>query len=121
MRTEVNFRFDDARPIPWVRKRDYGLSAVSGPNAIALRSAVPLQGKDYTTVAEFTIAEGQSVPFRLTWYPSNLAEPVEVDSLRMLSATEQWWRHLAGRCNCRGAYRHALLPPLLPLKPPTYA
>ena len=121
MRTEVIFRFDYGRTIPWVRKRDYGLSAVSGPNAIALRSAVPLQSKDYTTVAEFTIAEGQSVPFRLTWYPSNLAEPVDVDSLRMLSATEEWWRDWAGRCNCRGEWRDAVLRSLITLKALTYA
>jgi len=65
MRAEVIFRFDYGRTIPWVRKRDYGLSAVSGPNAIALRTEVPLQSRDYTTFAEFTIAEGQSVPFRV--------------------------------------------------------
>src|SRR5712664_2350957 len=79
MRAEIIFRFDYGRTIPWVRKRDYGLSAVSGPNAIALRSEVPLESRDYTTFAEFTIAEGQAVPFRMTWYPSFQGEPADGD------------------------------------------
>ncbi|MGA7872824.1 MAG: glycoside hydrolase family 15 protein [Candidatus Binatus sp.] len=121
MRAELNFRFDYGRTIPWVRRRDYGLSAVSGPNAIALRTAVPLRSEDYTTFAEFTVAEGQSVPFRLTWYPSNQAEPGEDDPLRMLSATEQWWRDWAGRCGCRGEWRDTVVRSLITLKALTYA
>ena len=85
MRTEVIFRFDYGRTIPWVRKRDYGISAVSGPSAIALRTAVPLNSEDYTTVGEFTVSEGQSVTFRLTGYPSHEDEPGDVDPLSMRS------------------------------------
>ena len=102
MRTEIIFRFDYGRTIPWVRKRDYGLSAVSGPSAIALRTAVPLSSKDYTTFGEFTISEGQSETFRLTCYPSHEDEPGDADPLRMLSATEQRWRDWAGRCSLPG-------------------
>ena len=61
MRTEVILRFDYGRTIPWVRKRDYGISAVSGPSAVALRTAIPLSSEDYTTVGEFTVGEGESV------------------------------------------------------------
>lgn len=121
MRAEVILRFDYGRTIPWVRKRDYGLSAVSGPNAIALRTAVPLQNEDFTTVAEFTITEGESVPFRMTWYPSNQDEPAELDPLSTLSATEQWWRDWAGRCKCQGEWRDPVLRSLITLKALTYA
>ena len=121
MRTEGILRFDYGRTIPWVRKRDYGLSAISGPNAIALRTAVPLQGEDYTTFAEFTIAEGQSVPFRMTWYPSHQDEPSDLDPLGMLSATEVWWRDWAGRCKCQGEWRDPVLRSLITLKALTYA
>lgn len=121
MRTEVIFRFDYGRTIPWVRKRDYGLSTVSGPNAIAFRTTVPLESKDYTTFAEFTIAEGQSVPFRLTWYPSHQADPDDHDPLQMLSETEEWWRVWAGQCQCKGEWRDAVLRSLITLKALTYA
>ena len=76
MRTEVIIRFDYGHTLPWVRKRDYGFSAVSGPNAIAFRTAVPLESKDYTTVGEFTIGEGQAETFRLTWFPSVCRHPL---------------------------------------------
>jgi len=121
MRAELILRFDYGRTIPWVRKRDYGLSAVSGPNAIAMRTEVPLRSEDYTTFAEFTIAEGQSVPFRMTWYPSNQDEPADLDPLRMLSATEDWWRDWAGRCKCQGEWRDPVLRSLITLKALTYA
>jgi GH15 family glucan-1,4-alpha-glucosidase len=121
MRAELILRFDYGRTIPWVRKRDYGLSAVSGPNAIAMRTAVPLRSEDYTTFAEFTVAEGQSVPFRMTWYPSHQNEPADLDPLRMLSATEEWWRDWAGRCKCQGEWRDPVLRSLITLKALTYA
>ena len=121
MRAELILRFDYGRTIPWVRKRDYGLSAVSGPNAIAMRTEVPLRSEDYTTFAEFTIAEGQSVPFRMTWYPSHQNEPADLDPLSMLSATEDWWRDWAGRCKCQGEWRDPVLRSLITLKALTYA
>jgi GH15 family glucan-1,4-alpha-glucosidase len=120
MRAEIIFRFDYGRSIPWVRKRDYGLSAISGPNAIALRTAVPLQSKDFTTFAEFTVSEGQSVPFRLTWYPSHQSEPDDKDPLSVLSATEQRWRDWAGRCKCQGEWRDPVMRSLITLKALTY-
>jgi len=56
MRTELRLRFDYGRTIPWVRRRDYGLSAVSGPIAIAFRTPLELRSEDYTTFAEFNLA-----------------------------------------------------------------
>ena len=120
MRTEVIIRFDYGHTIPWVRKRDYGISAVSGPNAITFRTAVPLASKDYTTVGEFTINEGQSETFRMTGYPSNEDEPADGDPLSKLSATEQRWRDWAGRCSCQGEWRDAVVRSLITLKALTY-
>ena len=121
MRMEVTLRFDYGHTIPWVRKREYGLSAVSGPNAIAFRTAVPLRNENYTTFSEFTVAEGQSVPFTLTWYPSNQAEPRDADPLRQLAAAGQWWRDWSGRCGCEGEWRDAVVRSLITLKALTYA
>ncbi|MGA9723173.1 MAG: glycoside hydrolase family 15 protein, partial [Candidatus Binatus sp.] len=120
MRTEVIFRFDYGRTLPWVRKRDYGISAVSGPIAIAFRTEVPLRSEDYTTVGEFSIAEGQSVTFRMTGYPSHEDEPGDVDPLGMLSETEQRWRDWAGRCSSQGEWRDTVVRSLITLKALTY-
>ena len=120
MRTEVIFRFDYGHTIPWVRKRDYGISAVSGPNAIAFRTAVPLNSEDYTTVGEFTISEGQKETFRLTGYPSYEEEPGEADPLKMLSVAETRWRDWTGRCAGEGEWRDAVVRSLITLKALTY-
>ena len=121
MRAEVIIRFDYGHTIPWVRKRDYGFSAVSGPNAIAFRTAVPLESKDYTTIGEFTISEGQSETFRLTWFPSHEDEPGDGDPLRMLSEAERRWRDWAGRCSSEGEWRDAVVRSLITLKALIYA
>jgi GH15 family glucan-1,4-alpha-glucosidase len=120
MRTELILRFDYGHTIPWVRKRDYGISAVSGPNAIAFRTAVPLDSKDFTTVGEFTISEGQTETFRLTGYPSHEAEPGEADPLGMLSVVEERWRQWAGRCSCKGEWRDPVVRSLITLKALSY-
>ncbi len=121
MRTELILRFDYGHTIPWVRKRDYGISAVSGPNAIAFRTAVPLASKDFTTVGEFTIGEGQSETFRLTGYPSHEKEPGDGDPLRLLTVLEERWRKWAGRCSCQGEWREPVVRSLITLKALTYA
>jgi GH15 family glucan-1,4-alpha-glucosidase len=120
MRTELTIRFDYGHTIPWVRKRDYGISAISGPNAIAFRTAVPLDSKDFTTIGEFTISEGQSETFRLTGYPSHEDEPGDGDPLSKLSATEQRWCDWAGRCSSQGEWRDAVVRSLITLKALTY-
>ena len=120
MRTEVVFRFDYGHTIPWVRKRDYGISAVSGPNAIAFRTAVPLNSEDYTTVGEFTISEGQTETFRLTGYPSYEDEPGDADPLKMLSVAETRWRDWTARCTGEGEWRDAVVRSLITLKALTY-
>ncbi|HLX05262.1 MAG TPA: glycoside hydrolase family 15 protein [Candidatus Binatus sp.] len=120
MRTEIILRFDYGHSIPWVRKRDYGFSAVSGPSAIAFRTNVPLSSKDYTTFGEFTISEGQTETFRLTSYPSHEEEPGDADQLKMLSTTEQRWRDWSDRCTCQGEWREPVLRSLITLKALTY-
>ena len=121
MRTELILRFDYGHTIPWVRKRDYGISAVSGPNAIVFRTAVPLDSRGFTTVGEFTICEGQSETFRLTGYPSHQAEPGEADPLSLLSVVEERWREWAGRCSCQGEFRDPVVRSLITLKALTYS
>jgi len=75
MRTELILRFGLWAHNSWVRKRDYGIKRSIGPNADRVPNGGPAGQQDFTTVAEFTIGEGQSETFRLTGYPSHEAEP----------------------------------------------
>jgi GH15 family glucan-1,4-alpha-glucosidase len=89
---------------------------------LSLRTDVELYGKDFKTLADFTVSEGQRVAFDLTWYPSHQHAPTELDVERALDETEQWWREWSDRCNFEdGPWREAVLRSLITLKGLTYA
>ena len=121
MRTELVIRFDYGRAVPWVQRADSGLHAVAGPDALRLRTPVALQGRNFTTVGEFTLSEGEKVPFDLSWYPSHLAAPAELDVEGALEHTAEWWRKWCGRCSYEGEWREEVLRSLVTLKALTYA
>ena len=75
VRSELVFRFDYGWIVPWVRRHDWGTSAIAGPDMLRLRSWVEHRGEGFSTVAGFTVKEGQKVPFTLTWHPSHQPSP----------------------------------------------
>jgi GH15 family glucan-1,4-alpha-glucosidase len=121
MSMEVEFRFDYGRTVPWVRRRDYGLSAIAGPNALNLRTPVRLRGKGFSTVAEFHVRTGETVPFTLTWYPSHEEAPGPRHPLHHLRDTEQWWREWSSHCTFQGPWRDIVMRSLITLKALTYS
>lgn len=71
MRMRLVTRFDYGQVVPWVRTVDGVLRLIAGPNALALRTPIEMHGEDLTTVAEFTVNEGDHVPFVLSWLPAH--------------------------------------------------
>src|SRR4029453_1414668 len=71
VRSRLVIRFDYGRGVPGVRKIDGRLVAVAGPDALLLRGPVVHEGVGFTSVGDFTVNEGDRVPFVLTWYPSH--------------------------------------------------
>src|SRR6266852_4970652 len=65
MQTEILFRFDYGRTVPWVRRRTYGLSAIVGPDEVLLRTDVPLRGADFTTRGDFVGGAVETAAFVL--------------------------------------------------------
>ena len=57
---DLVLRFNYGQAVPWVRRRDYGLSAIAGPDAIELHTPVQLVGRDLKTFASFAVREGDS-------------------------------------------------------------
>jgi GH15 family glucan-1,4-alpha-glucosidase len=121
MRMELIIRFDYGSIVPWVRRTERGLSAVAGPDAMQVHSDVALRGENLKTHAEFTVSEGQQVPFVLRWYPSHEQSPEPSDPFQRLRETESWWNEWAGRCRSKGPWRAAVLRSLITLKALTYA
>ncbi|MGW8369955.1 MAG: glycoside hydrolase family 15 protein, partial [Gammaproteobacteria bacterium] len=120
MRTELIFRFDYGKLIPWVRHENEGLRAIAGPTALRIRSPVELRGKNFRTEGEFRVAAGQTVPFVLTCFPSHQSEPGPIDASRQLSETEQWWHEWSGRYTDKGPWREPVIRSLITLKALTY-
>lgn len=121
MRSEVRLRFDYGHVIPWVRRSDGDLGAIAGPDAAWLRAPVDLQGEDFAMHAEFTVSEGERIPFVLTWQASHLPVPVPVDPERALAETEQLWDEWSRHLGYRGEWRDAVMRSLITLKALTYA
>jgi GH15 family glucan-1,4-alpha-glucosidase len=121
MRMQLVVRFEYGSIVPWVSRRGRLLSAVAGPDALALRSPAELRGEDLTTVAEFAVSAGESVPFVLTWHASHDRAPRAIDPHRAVADTEEWWREWSGRCSYEGEWRDAVERSLIVLKALTYA
>ena len=98
MGMELVLRFNYGQAVPWVRRRDYGLSAVAGPDAIELHTDVPLEGADFRTLARFDVREGESVPFTLSYHRSHRAPHFVPDREESYELTVGWWREWAKRC-----------------------
>ncbi|MDP9070971.1 MAG: glycoside hydrolase family 15 protein [Actinomycetota bacterium] len=121
MRMELVVRLDYGSIVPWVRRLDGSLSFVAGPDALELRTPVETKGMGLTTVAEFSVAAGQQVPFVLTWHPSHEAPPPPIDALVAQRDTAAWWREWAGRCHVDFGWEDVVRRSLLTLKALTYA
>ncbi len=120
MNLELVIRFDYGSVVPWVRSTDRGISAVAGPDRLSLRTEVPLRGENFKTVATFTVAEEQRIPFELSWSPSHRDEAVALDVDQAIQATEKWWREWSDRCCYQGEWRDAVLRSLITLKALTF-
>jgi GH15 family glucan-1,4-alpha-glucosidase len=121
MRLELVIRLDYGSLVPWVRRTEDGILAVAGPSALRLRAPCSLRGEDFRTVAEFTVREGQRMPFTLTWHPSYEPEPRVPDPEQTIEHTEAWWRQWSQRCAYTGEWREAVVRSLITLKAMTYA
>jgi GH15 family glucan-1,4-alpha-glucosidase len=121
MNMELVIRFDYGSVIPWVRRTQSGMSAIAGPDMLSLRTQVPLRGENFKTVAEFTVNEGQKIPFDLTWYPSHRNEPLPLNTDEAVQNTQNWWREWSNRCSYRGKWRDAVLRSLITLKALTFS
>jgi GH15 family glucan-1,4-alpha-glucosidase len=121
MHTDLILRFNYGRSIPWVRSHLGGPSAVAGPNAVQFVTPVPLHGTpELTTVGDFTVKAGESVPFTMSWYPSHHRGYRYRDPFDHLLETENAWCDWSNHCTLKGPWRQAIIRSLITLKMLTY-
>lgn len=120
MKMELRLRFDYGATVPWVTRSDDGIRAVAGPDLVVLRTEAPLTGENLTTISEFTVNEGQSVDFVMTYGRSYLHAPRAIQVSKALEATQRYWEQWAEMCDYQGPYRAAVERSLITLKALTY-
>jgi GH15 family glucan-1,4-alpha-glucosidase len=121
MRTELILRFGYGAIVPWVTSLEDGtLRAIAGPDMTVLRTPVHLKGKDMTTVGEFTVARGETIPFILTYSRSHKPPPTTMDPSESLEATEKFWTGWSAKCRPAGEWSDAVRRSMITLKALTY-
>jgi GH15 family glucan-1,4-alpha-glucosidase len=121
MKMQLVIRFDYGSIVPWVRRTKGGIRAIAGPDALELCTPLELRGENMTTVAEFTVQEGQRIPLVLQWQPSNEEPSCFADADETINKTDEWWRAWASRSTYDGPYREQVVRSLITLKAQTFA
>jgi GH15 family glucan-1,4-alpha-glucosidase len=120
MRMELVIRFGFGVDIPWVRRIDHSLLAVAGQDMTVLRTPAKTRGEDMTTVSDFEVRVGETVPFVLTYGPSHLEPPAPIDPEIALQETEKFWQDWCGKCTSDGDYHDLIMRSLITLKALTF-
>jgi GH15 family glucan-1,4-alpha-glucosidase len=122
MRMELIIRFGFGNDVPWVRRDQdsTALLAIGGPDMTVLRTPVETRGEDMTTVADFEVGEGETIPFVLTYGPSHLPPPNAIDPEIALRDTKQFWTDWCNRGTYEGEHRNLVMRSLITLKALTF-
>jgi GH15 family glucan-1,4-alpha-glucosidase len=120
MRMELVARFGYGRDSPWIERASGEVIATCGPDALRLSTPVETCPGGAGESAEFTVSEGETVPFSLTWFPSHQSVPAYRDPFGLVSDSERWWRAWSERCTYEGEWREPVLRSLMTLKALTY-
>ncbi|MET0626875.1 MAG: glycoside hydrolase family 15 protein [Acidimicrobiia bacterium] len=118
---DLRVRFDYGTALPWVRTHDGHTRLIAGANSMWLRTPVETTGAGLSTVADFVVSPGDSIPFLLSWNPSHEPMPHRGDTHNLLHDTLSWWNKWSGQSTYRGEYRDLVMRSLIALKAMTYA
>ncbi len=121
MRHEWIVRFGYGKIRPWVSRGKDGdgqpmITAVAGPDMLALRGSRLPKAEDGRHVELFDVAAGETLTFSLTWVRSHYQVPAQLDVEERLEATIARSENWAKTCDYFGPYRDAVLRSLLVLR-----
>ena len=125
MSMELIPRFDYGAIVPWVTTSGSRIRAIAGPDALVLDTPVDVRHGDPASPgalrAEFTVSEGDRVPFVLGYHRSHQPMPGLVDAEAGLSRTAGFWRDWVARTTYAGPWDEPVQRSLITLKALTYA
>ncbi len=122
MEMDLCVRFDYGVAVPWATRLPDGdgVSMIAGPDMAVLRTPLKLEGRDMRTVAGFTVAAGETVPFVLCHSASHLPPPPPIDIGQALAHTKTHWQEWSSRCTYDGPHQAAVKRSLVVLKSLTF-
>jgi GH15 family glucan-1,4-alpha-glucosidase len=120
--SELVLRFCYGSNVPWVTRLPDGTRrAIAGPEMVIMRTPIDIRGKELTTVADFTVAAGERIPFVMSYAPSHLDPPAPVDPEACLVKTERFWKDWIARDKISCPWDTTVRRSLITLKALTYA
>ena len=121
MEMVMKVRFDYGKSVPWVRRNGDQLIMVLGPNSLLVGSTMKLTGKDFSTRASFTVAEGERHSVSMVYYDSTSPLPRLHDPSEALEACLSFWHGYMRHCteNC-AEYQEVVERSIITLKALTY-
>jgi len=118
-------RFDYARSLPtWTVHERAGVRASHFDESLTLHTSVPLRVDGFAATASFRVAAGETATFVAAYRrPAPLVwrSGVEEEALRVLRATETYWKEWIARCTYDGPYADAVRRSALVLRLLDYA
>ncbi|MES2406469.1 MAG: glycoside hydrolase family 15 protein [Pseudomonadota bacterium] len=121
MKMELVARFDYGAIVPWIHSREDTIEVTAGPDTLELHSAIDLPKQHEDILAEFSLREGERIPFVLNYRPSYRASEPLLDAEQALTATEQTWQKWCEGCTYDGRWRDEVERSLITLKALIYA
>jgi GH15 family glucan-1,4-alpha-glucosidase len=135
MKCELALRFNYGSAVPWATRigdgLHDGLHLVAGPDSAVLRTSIrlegerkgPIQDDDLRTVGEFTVTEGDSVSFVLSYgkfgeYHAAPAHAIDVE--KCYRDTQKFWTEWTARNTYRGPQAEIVQRSLITLKALTF-
>ena len=118
--SELVIRFDYGHVQPWIAVEGREVHAVAGPDALWLHASAPHEEIGDNVVSRFTVAEGERIPFVLTWAPSFEDRPLAIDGLQAVDDTKRFWEGWASDIAYAGRWQGAVRRSLVTLKGMTY-
>jgi GH15 family glucan-1,4-alpha-glucosidase len=119
MTLAAGFEYGSAQP--QILRRGDASCVVAGSEALWLFSPVHLRRRQGVGVAEFSVSQGDQVPFALIWRPAHAGPPAPPLVPALAARTAAWWRDWVANLRCSGDWRDAVIRSLITLKALTYA
>jgi GH15 family glucan-1,4-alpha-glucosidase len=117
MHMELIVRFEYGALVPWVSRVDDGrLRMVAGPDQLVLAAPVETRGEDLKTVADFSVEEGQTLGFTLSWASSYRPLPSAFDAAAAADEIARSWSNWSSTYKPEGEWADAVCRSLITLK-----